>query len=214
MFLKMTSVQTLRIPTHGPIMRHATSIPKSSSSSQKGLWQFTNGISKQYWCAKRHGPCHTTIFSLVLGAWEVWTWRWFMLRAWLSHLSDISCSKRHPSSSSRVIRSYRAPGGSIGNAVGFTISSAIWQGVLPKKLAIYLPADQQANLTMIYSDIVTQLSFPVGSDTRLAIQHAYGDTQRYLFITGTASWVLGLVAVLMWRNINTIGIKQTKGRVF
>lgn len=85
---------------------------------------------------------------------------------------------------------------------------------MPKKLAIYLPADQQANLTMIYSDIVTQLSFPVGSDTRLAIQHAYGDTQRYLFITGTASWVLGLVAVLMWRNINTIGIKQTKGRVF
>jgi MFS family permease len=103
---------------------------------------------------------------------------------------------------------------SIGNAVGYTISSAIWQDVLPKKLAIYLPVDQQANLTMIYSDIVTQLSFPVGSDTRLAIQHAYGDTQRYLFIAGTASWVLGLVAVLMWRNINTIGIKQTKGRVF
>jgi hypothetical protein len=63
-------------------------------------------------------------------------------------------------------------------------------------------------------DIVTQLSYPPGTPTRLAIQRAYGDSQKYLFIAGTSVWVIGIAGTLMWRNINIIGIKQTKGRVF
>ncbi|CAI6338020.1 unnamed protein product [Periconia digitata] len=102
----------------------------------------------------------------------------------------------------------------IGNAIGFTISSAIWQNVLPMKLALYLPAEDQPNLATIYGDIVTQLSYPADSPTRLAIQHAYGDCQKYLFIAGTAVWLLGIVSTMIWRNINVIGIKQTKGHVF
>jgi hypothetical protein len=31
---------------------------------------------------------------------------------------------------------------------------------------------------------------------------------------GTAFWVVGLVGVLMWRDINVIGIKQNKGHVW
>ncbi|KAF1982043.1 MFS general substrate transporter [Aulographum hederae CBS 113979] len=103
---------------------------------------------------------------------------------------------------------------SIGSAIGLTISAAIWQDILPKKLALYLPAEDLPNLPMIYEDIMTQLSYPVGTPTRTAIQLAYGDTQKYLLIAGTATWVLGLVGTLMWRDINTISIKQTKGRVF
>ncbi|KAL6248286.1 hypothetical protein RBB50_004541 [Rhinocladiella similis] len=102
----------------------------------------------------------------------------------------------------------------IGQAVGLTVSSAIWQDILPKKLELHLPEEELPNLAMIYTSIVTQLSYPVGSPTRLAIQRAYGDTQKYLFIAGTSVWVIGLVGTLMWRNINIIGIKQTKGRVF
>ncbi|EXJ95215.1 hypothetical protein A1O1_00335 [Capronia coronata CBS 617.96] len=104
--------------------------------------------------------------------------------------------------------------GSIGQAVGLTVSSAIWQDIFPKQLALYLPEDELPNLTTIYTDIVTQLSYPIGSPTRLAIQRAYGDTQKYLFIAGTSVWVIGIVGTLMWRNINVIDIKQTKGRVF
>lgn len=104
--------------------------------------------------------------------------------------------------------------GSIGQAVGLTVSAAIWQDIFPKRLALYLPEDQQPNIALIYMDIVTQLSYPTGSPTRLAIQRAYGDTQKYLFIAGTSVWVIGIVGTLMWRNINLIGIKQTKGRVF
>ncbi|KAF5238436.1 hypothetical protein FAUST_5493 [Fusarium austroamericanum] len=102
---------------------------------------------------------------------------------------------------------------SIGQAVGLTVSSAIWQDVIPRKLAEYLPAEDLPNLPIIAADIVTQLSFPVGSPTRLAIQHAYGDAHKLLFIAGTAAWVLGFMGTLMWKNINIKNIKQTKGRV-
>ncbi|KAI4615315.1 uncharacterized protein J4E88_010473 [Alternaria novae-zelandiae] len=104
--------------------------------------------------------------------------------------------------------------GGVGGAIGLTVSSAIWQDVVPKKLMEYLPAEELPNFLMIYADITTQLSYPVGSPTRLAVQRAYGDAQRYLFIAGTAAWIIGIAGVLMWRNIDVIGMKQTKGRVF
>ncbi|KAL8945035.1 MAG: hypothetical protein Q9216_000019 [Gyalolechia sp. 2 TL-2023] len=104
--------------------------------------------------------------------------------------------------------------GNIGGAIGLTVAAAIWQDVFPKKLAEYLPASELLNLPLIYADITTQLSYAVGSPARLAIQHAYADAQMAMLITGTAIWALGIVAVLMWRDINVIGIKQTKGHVF
>ncbi|KIW20024.1 hypothetical protein PV08_00599 [Exophiala spinifera] len=104
--------------------------------------------------------------------------------------------------------------GSVGAAIGLTIASAIWQDIFPKKLARYLPATELENLPLIYADLNTQLSYPMGSETRIAIQHAYADTQKMLLIAGTAVWAAGVIAVLMWRNINVIGIKQTKGHVW
>ncbi|KAL8782448.1 MAG: hypothetical protein Q9213_005378 [Squamulea squamosa] len=104
--------------------------------------------------------------------------------------------------------------GNIGGAIGLTIAAAIWQDVFPKKLAEYLPASELLNLLTIYADITAQLSYAVGSPARLAIQHAYAEAQMMMLIAGTAVWAVGLVAVLMWRDINVIGIKQTKGHVF
>ncbi|RMZ77956.1 hypothetical protein DV738_g4110, partial [Chaetothyriales sp. CBS 135597] len=104
--------------------------------------------------------------------------------------------------------------GNVGGAIGLTVASAIWQGVFPKKLEQYLPAEDLPNFLMIYGDLSTQLSYPIGSDTRLAIQHAYGDAQQMMLIAGTAIWVVGAVGVLLWRDINVIGIKQAKGHVW
>ena len=103
--------------------------------------------------------------------------------------------------------------GNIGGAIGLTIAAAIWQSVLPKKLAEYLPASELPNLPTIYEDITVQLSYAVGSPARIAIQHAYGDAQMLMLIAGTAVWTVGIVAVVMWRDIRVIGIKQTKGHV-
>ncbi len=104
--------------------------------------------------------------------------------------------------------------GNVGGAIGLTVAAAVWHGVLPKKLAKYLPASELPNLPTIYEDITVQLSYPVGSPARVAIQRAYGDTQMNMLIAGTAVWALGVVAVLMWRDIRVIGIRQTKGHVF
>lgn len=104
--------------------------------------------------------------------------------------------------------------GNIGGAIGLTVSAAIWQDIFPNRLAKYLPASELPNLLLIYEDITTQLSYPAGSPARIAIQHAYGDAQTRLLIAGTAVWAVGIVAVVMWRDIRIIGIKQTKGHVF
>lgn len=104
--------------------------------------------------------------------------------------------------------------GNTGGAIGLTVAAAIWQDVLPKKLAEYLPASELPNLPTIYEDITVQLSYEVGSPARIAIQHAYGDAQMLMLIAGTAVWAVGIVAVVMWRDIKVIGIKQTKGHVF
>lgn len=104
--------------------------------------------------------------------------------------------------------------GNMGGAIGATVASAIWQNTLPNKLMEYLPEEDLPNFLAIYGDLATQLSYPIGSPTRLAIQRAYGDAQLRLLATGTGVWVVGLVAVLMWRNINVINVKQTKGHVW
>ncbi|KAK7418710.1 hypothetical protein QQX98_003728 [Neonectria punicea] len=104
--------------------------------------------------------------------------------------------------------------GNIGGAVGLTVASAIWQGVFPKSLASYLPADELPNLGKIYANLSTQLSYPVGSTTRIAIQHAYVDAQMSMLAAGTVVWVAGFIGVVIWRDINVIGIKQSKGHVW
>ncbi|KAF2648719.1 MFS general substrate transporter [Lophiostoma macrostomum CBS 122681] len=101
----------------------------------------------------------------------------------------------------------------IGTAIGLTISSAIWQGTLPQKLALHLPPEAQGNLTSIFDSIDEQLSYEWGSPTRLAIQHAYADTWRLMLITAVSVWAVGLVAMLVWKNMNVKGVKQNKGYV-
>ncbi|KAM3559161.1 hypothetical protein MY1884_003620 [Beauveria asiatica] len=102
----------------------------------------------------------------------------------------------------------------VGGAVGFTVASAIWQNTFPNKLLQYLPEEELPNFPMIYGDLAVQISYPVGTPTRDAIQHAYSDAFLRLLATATAVWALGFVGVLMWRNINVIGIKQAKGHVW
>ncbi|CAH0048198.1 unnamed protein product [Clonostachys solani] len=105
--------------------------------------------------------------------------------------------------------------GNVGGAIGLTVASAIWQHVMPEKLMSYLPVEDLENLPMIYADLTTQLSYPVGSPTRIAIQNAYADTQTVLLSTGTGIWVIGLIGVLMWRDINVKTVKQqAKGHVW
>ena len=97
--------------------------------------------------------------------------------------------------------------GNIGGAVGQTASAATWQGVLPKKLTEYLSASELANLLAIYEYTTTQLSYAIGSPARVEAQHACGDAQKTILIADTAIWAIGIVAVVVWRDIRVIGIQ-------
>lgn len=102
---------------------------------------------------------------------------------------------------------------SIGGGIGSSIASAVWQSIYPQSLTKYLPEEAMVNHTMIYNDIVTQLSYPKGTETRYAIERAYGDAQKWMNVGGTIAMLFGIPAVLIWRNIKVKDYKQVKGRV-
>ncbi|KOS18443.1 Siderophore iron transporter mirB [Escovopsis weberi] len=113
-----------------------------------------------------------------------------------------------------VVLAIEAMASAIGGAIGLTVSAAVWQSVFPKRLREYLPESELPNFQSIYSSLEVQLSYPMGSPTRVAIQKAYGAGQRMMLIAATAVFALGLAGVMMWRDINVKGRKQVKGMVF
>lgn len=112
-----------------------------------------------------------------------------------------------------VVIAIQAMFSEVGGAIGLSIAAAIWQGVFPKKLAEYLPAEDLPRLFDIYATVEAQLSYPEGTPAREAVQHAYGDAQKMILIASTAVWAIGLVATLVWKDINVKEIKQVKGNV-
>lgn len=102
---------------------------------------------------------------------------------------------------------------SIGGAIGGVVAGAIWQSIFPVKLLEYLPTEEMENYAMIYGMIEVQLSYPVGSPTRIAIQRAYSDAQSMMLTAGTAVWVLGFIGVAMWRNVDVRNVKRAARQV-
>ncbi|KAA8568874.1 hypothetical protein EYC84_007853 [Monilinia fructicola] len=104
--------------------------------------------------------------------------------------------------------------GNIGGAIGNAICGAIWTNTFPQALARYLPESAMADFDIIYEDLATQLSYPVGSETRTAIQLSYGYAQEKMLIAGTSIIGLAFVWVMMIKNINVAQKTQVKGTVF
>lgn len=104
--------------------------------------------------------------------------------------------------------------GTIGGAIGATVSGAIWTNTFPVALERYLPADAMDNFDAIYEDLDTQLSYAVGTPTRLAIQQAYGYAQTRMLAAGTGVMALCFVWTWMIKNINLTKVAQVKGTVF
>ncbi|KKY13218.1 putative siderochrome-iron [Diplodia seriata] len=102
---------------------------------------------------------------------------------------------------------------SIGGAIGQAVGASIYSHTFPKALIERLPADQQANWSTIYlGGSTTQLTYPVGSQTRDAINYAYGYAQKYECIAATAILVLAIPSIAIWKNYN-VDRKQVKGNV-
>lgn len=105
--------------------------------------------------------------------------------------------------------------GTVGGAIGNAISGAIWTNTFAKALARNLPESAKGDVVSIYSSLVVQLSYPIGSEERIAIQDSYGYAQTRMLAAGTGIMALCFVWVLMVRNLNVSQkTTQTKGVVF
>ncbi|KAK6076258.1 MFS siderophore iron [Seiridium cupressi] len=104
--------------------------------------------------------------------------------------------------------------GTVGDAMGNTISGAIWTNTFQDALARYLPADELPNLDAIYEDIDIQLSYAVGTEARVAIQDAYGYAQTRMLAAGVGVMSLALIWMLLIRNIDLKKVAQVKGMLF
>ncbi|CAG8023798.1 unnamed protein product [Penicillium olsonii] len=102
--------------------------------------------------------------------------------------------------------------GTIGDSAGLTICTAIWSNTFRKALIARLP--DLSNLDAIYEDVNTQLSYAVGTPTRIAIQDAYSYTQIRLLATGLGIMVLAFAWTIMIKDINVKKVAQVKGVVF
>ncbi|KAI9369625.1 siderophore iron transporter mirB [Aspergillus egyptiacus] len=103
--------------------------------------------------------------------------------------------------------------GGIGGAVGNAISGAIWTNTFLPALQRYLPESALPDVMSIYSNLATQLSYPVNSPERIAIQKAYGYGQTRMLAAGTGLMALNFLWVAMIRNYNVKKMTQTKGVV-
>lgn len=102
---------------------------------------------------------------------------------------------------------------SVGGGIGSSIAAAIWTDVFPAKLLEHLPEDSKLNAVAIYGSLTTQLSYAKGTPTRVAIEKAYGDSQKVMCIAATGTLALGLAAVMIWRDIQVKDLKQSNSRV-
>ncbi|PKS12265.1 hypothetical protein jhhlp_001565 [Lomentospora prolificans] len=103
--------------------------------------------------------------------------------------------------------------GSIGGAIGSTISTAIWQVVFRAELERNLPANALPEIDHIYADLGKQKSYPMGSDEREAINEAYASAMTRMLVP--ALIVLGPCVgfIMMWKNLNVKNVRQVRGTV-
>lgn len=103
---------------------------------------------------------------------------------------------------------------SVGGAIGYAVSAAIYTNTFPTALQKALPASAKADWSTIYlGGYTAQLAYPVGSPTRDAINYAWGQSQRYGAISATAILALAIPAIAVWKNYR-VDKKQNKGTVF
>ncbi|KAI1868381.1 hypothetical protein JX265_007204 [Neoarthrinium moseri] len=99
----------------------------------------------------------------------------------------------------------------LGGAIGYAVAAAIYTNTFPYALQSTLPAESVADWATIYAGgSASQMLYPMGSETRNAINYAWGYSQKYNSISATCCLILGIPAIAMWKNYS-VDRKQNKG---
>lgn len=102
---------------------------------------------------------------------------------------------------------------SLGSAVGFAASAAVYSNIFPATLCHDLPDDNGVLCREIYQAGYTkQVTYPVGSRHRLAIDRAWTEYMKYDCIAATSVLSLAIPLTLLWRDLS-LDRKQNKGVV-
>ncbi|KAG5805390.1 hypothetical protein H9Q74_010987 [Fusarium xylarioides] len=91
-------------------------------------------------------------------------------------------------------------GANVGNRQVF-IGGALWNTLLPRRLAANLPEEVKANSTAIFRSIVVAQSFELGTETRDAINLSYRMTQQTLAIGSLSLSIPLLLMMFFFRNV-------------
>ncbi|CAJ2508333.1 Uu.00g133590.m01.CDS01 [Anthostomella pinea] len=102
---------------------------------------------------------------------------------------------------------------SIGGAIGDAVTGAIYAGTFPQALERALPADAGVTADQLYlGGYLTQEMYVPGTAVRAAVDAAWGEYEKYAAISATASLLLGIPAIAIWKNYY-VGKQQNKGTV-
>merc|ERR1712093_922355 len=88
-----------------------------------------------------------------------------------------------------------------GSNMGNSIGGAIWNGILPKKLRSYLPADNNSAARAIFGSIVTAKKYKAGTAARDAINLGYRETQQSLSIASLCLALPLFVIIVFMKNV-------------
>ncbi|KAG5748829.1 hypothetical protein H9Q70_008508 [Fusarium xylarioides] len=91
-------------------------------------------------------------------------------------------------------------GANVGNRQ-VSIGGALWNTLLPRRLAANLPEEVKANSTAIFRSIVVAQSFELGTETRDAINLSYRMTQQTLAIGSLSLSIPLLLMMFFFRNV-------------
>ena len=90
---------------------------------------------------------------------------------------------------------------SLGGSVGSAVAGAIWTGVLPERLQVYLPDMSNEERRRIYDDFEFAMSFPRGSFERDGIVAAYVDVMKRLTMTATLAALPMIIFVFAMKEV-------------
>lgn len=102
---------------------------------------------------------------------------------------------------------------SLGSAIGFAASAAVYTNVFPSTLYKSLPEQDLPDFETIYKGgYQQQVIYPVGTEVRTAVEHAWTTYMKYNCTVATAVLALAIPSTIVWKDYY-LDRKQNRGVV-
>lgn len=100
-----------------------------------------------------------------------------------------------------------------GQVIGDAVSGAVYRRVYPDNLRRNLPNLSEKEIHNIINDMTKARSYPMGTDTRTAINASFNGVMRYLLIPPLVVYAVMWLLALTFRNRRMDGIFNVRGKI-